>query len=90
MNPRERYDYFVARISRVLAEVKGWLAFQPLVCRFINNECYKSLTKLLNVAKPLELWGVNDFHQQWMKLNVPVDGIIEQLCGHHQDVSMKF
>ena len=41
-----------------------------------------SITKLLDVAKPLELWSVNDFHQQWMELNVAMDGIMKQLCGH--------
>ena len=46
-------------------------------------------TKLLDVSESLELWGVDDFHQQWMKLNVPMDGIIEheQLCIHDQGVS---
>ena len=40
----------------------------------------KPLTKLFDVTKPLELWGVNDFHQQWMEHKGSMDGIIEQLC----------
>ena len=37
-------------------------------------------TKLFDVSKSLELWGVNDFPKQWLKYNMPMDGIIEHLC----------
>lgn len=42
-------------------------------------------TKLFDVMKPLELWGVNYFHQQWMKHKGSMDGIIEQLCVNMHD-----
>ena len=46
------------------------------------------VTKLLDVAKPLELWCVDDFHQQWVEHKGSMDGVMKQLCGHDQGISM--
>ena len=43
-------------------------------------------TKLLDVTKSLELWSVNDFHQQWMEHKGSMDGIMKQLCGDDQGI----
>ena len=45
----------------------------------------KPLTKLLDVAKPLELRGVNYIHQQWVEHKGSMDGIIEQLRVNMHD-----
>ena len=45
----------------------------------------KPLTKLLDVAKPLKLRGVNYTNQQWVEHKGSMDGIIEQLCVNMHD-----
>ena len=47
-------------------------------------------TKLLDVAKPLELWGVDDFPKQQIKLDVPMDWIIDHLCKYDDQRSKLF
>ena len=47
-------------------------------------------TKLLDVAKPLELWGVNNFPKQQIKLDVPMDWIIDYLCKYDDQRSKLF
>ena len=57
----------------------GFLKKYICFCRFDLPKIY---TKLFDVTKPLKLWSVNDFHQQWVELNVPVDRIIDHLCKY--------